>query len=132
MQQALYVLWKQGASAAFFLQLRDSAYDPSNVSLIGFQTGVYFHSEKPKPSLRAVQFPFVADRKNENKVVLWGKAPQGGKLVVEEKKGGGFRTVARINVSAGGVFKKNVRLRGKHTLRAVVGAEKSLNWKLKS
>ena len=29
-EQALYVLWKQGASAAFFLQLRDSAYDPSN------------------------------------------------------------------------------------------------------
>jgi len=133
MQQALYVLWKQKADVAFFLQLRDSAYDPSVHPLLGFQTGVYFFDDKAKPSLHAVRFPFVADRKNSRKVLLWGKAPKSGRLKVTQK-GRGKRNVARFRVKAGRVFKETVRLgktRGRHKLQASLGGQKSLRWKLK-
>ena len=133
MQQALYVLWKQKADATFFLQIRDSAYDPSVHPLLGFQTGVYFRDGEAKPSLRAVRFPFVVDRKNKRKVLLWGKAPRSGKLKVTQK-GKGKRKVAKFRVRKGKVFKEKVKLRktkGKHRVRAKVKGKKSLRWKLK-
>ena len=131
MQQAMYVLWRQGAGAVFFLQLRDDTYNPNVPALVNFQTGVYFLDERPKPSLRAVQFPFVVDRVNKRKVRLWGKAPRSGRLVAQERKGKGYRRVARIRVREGKVFSKLVRLKGKGKLRAKVGREKSLTWKLR-
>ena len=133
MQQALYVLWKQKADAVFFLQIRDSEYDPALPPLVGFQTGVYLPNGKPKPSLKAVRFPFVADRKSKKKVVVWGIAPKSGRVKITQK-GRGKRKVAGFRVKEGKVFKKKVRMkktRGKHRMQAKVKGKKSLKWKQK-
>jgi hypothetical protein len=131
MQQAAYSLWRQGAGNVFFLQLRDDTYDPKVPALVNFQTGVYFLNEKPKPSLRAVQFPFVMDRVSKRKVRVWGKAPRKGNLVVQRKKGKGYRKVTRLRAREDKVFSKVIRLKGKGKFRAKVKKDKSLIWKLK-
>jgi hypothetical protein len=131
MQEALYVLWKQKVSRVFFLQLRDSPYDPKAHRLANFQTGVYKVDNKPKPSLKAVRFPFVADRKSRKKVTLWGISPKGGKVTIKRGK----RTVKKVKTRKGKVFVTNAKLKkgkGKHKLRAQAGKKhKSLVWKQK-
>jgi hypothetical protein len=133
MQQALYVLWKQRAKAVFFLQLRDSPYDPNAHRLANFQTGVYTIDEKAKPSLRGVRFPFVADRKTKKQVQVWGIAPKTGKLQITQK-GRGKRKVASFRVRKGKVFNKRVKMRktkGNHKMTAKVKGQKSLVWNQK-
>ena len=125
-QKALYMLWKQGASLVSFYQVRDDVYD-GEPGLSSWQSGVEFADGSPKPSNRAVRFPFVADRKSKQKVYLWGKAPNSGKLTVMD----GNRRVTRLKVKAGKIFTKTVHLKGKHKLRAEVGNLKSLTWRLK-
>ena len=131
MADAMYILWKQGATNVIWLQLRDSPYNPKNPALVGFQTGIYFLNEKPKPSVKALRFPFVVDVKGKRgpKAVFWGIAPADGQVKVQLKKGG-YRTVAKKRVSGGEVFKLKGRLRGKGSkLRATMGSQKSLTVK---
>ena len=125
-QQALYLLWKQGASLVLFYQVRDDVYD-GVPGLSSWESGVQLVDGTPKPSSRAVEFPFVADRKSKRKVLLWGKAPRSGVLKVMDGK----KRVTKVKIKAGNVFTKTVRLRGKHGLRAKVGNVKSLTWRLK-
>ena len=61
LSQALYLLWKQGASNVSFLQFRDAKYTPGEFTLASYQTGVYTFNGKRKPSADAVAFPFVTD-----------------------------------------------------------------------
>ena len=133
MVESMYVLWKQGASAVIFLQLRDSPYDPKTHALLGFQTGIYFDNDKPKPSASAVQFPFVAERRGRKPTTLWGIAPRSGKLSVEQKLGKRWKKVAGTRARAARVFKlKSGRVKGKKPkLRARIGPEKSMVWKLR-
>ena len=126
-QESMYVLWKQGASAVFFLQLKDTPYDPAKPGLFGFQTGVYLANGKPKPMLTATQFPFVAERLSKQKVFLWGKAPSSGTLTVTDKG----KTLTKLRVKKGKVFTKSLNLKGKHKLQAKLGKNKSLPWSLK-
>ena len=100
MQQALYLLWNQGASNVSFLQFRDAKYQPGEYTLDTYQTGVYTFADKPKPSARAMAFPFVTDRRNSSTLFVWGKAPSSGKLNIGAKaKGkGGYRKVRTIKV----------------------------------
>ena len=129
MEQALYLLWKQGASNVSFLQFRDAKYKKGEFTLDSYQTGVYTYKGKPKPSAHAIAFPFVTDRKGK-KLLAWGKSPQTGKLTIEAKgKGqGGFRKVRKLNVKADTVFTTRVNVRGKAKLRARIGKKKSLVW----
>jgi hypothetical protein len=124
--EALYVLWRQGASLVLFYQVRDDVYN-GIPGLYSYETGVQFADGTPKLSSRAVQFPFVADRKTRQKVYLWGKAPRSGKLTVKAGK----RRVTSLRVKAGKTFSTNVRLRGKHKLHAEVGNLKSVPWLLR-
>lgn len=126
--EVLYLLWKQRVSAGIFLQIRDSPYDPKQPSVIGLQSGVYFHDEKKKPALQSVRFPFYAKAEGAGKAYVWGKAPESGKVSVESGK----RTVATFNVKAGSVFDEVVRLkgRGSHKLRASVGGKESIQWQV--
>jgi hypothetical protein len=135
MAEAMYILWKAGADNVIWLQIRDSKYDPPIHPLLSFQTGVYFFNGKPKPSVKALQFPFVGDRKKGgSKTTLWGVAPASGTLTVEAKaKGkGGFKQIASEPVNAGRVFKFTDKVKGKKVkLRAKVGSKKSLVWSLR-
>lgn len=131
MEQALQVLWDQGAAAAIFLQLRDDPYDPTTPALVGFQTGVYLPGDEPKPSLEAVQFPFVAERLSSAQVRIWGRAPRSGRLSVREL--GGERRLERFRVDRGRVFDTVLELPEEGSakrLEAEVGGFSSLPWPL--
>src|SRR3954454_874802 len=64
-EQSLYLFWKAGASVAINFQITDINLRP-NVHA-GFQSGVYFPDGRPKPSLTAFRFPFVANQTSKTK-----------------------------------------------------------------
>ncbi len=120
-QEAFYLLWKQGARVAINLQIRD---DP----LPGFTSGIYFSDGKPKPATRSFRFPFVTHRRSGRKVGAWGKAPKPGSLKIQKRKGGGWRTLKTFKVRQGQVFSQGLRLHGAATLRGTVGGVASMPW----
>ena len=130
--EAIYLLWKQGASMVLPYQVRDDAYNGSP-GRTSFETGAYFVDGKAKPAQRAIRFPFVGDRKSNKKVLVWGVAPESGELKVTQS-GKGPRMVAKLKVRAGKTFTQKVKLKGtggKHKLQAQIGKTKSLKWTLK-
>jgi hypothetical protein len=129
-EEAFYLLWKQGVSMAINVQIRDDRYNPHD-TLGTLQSGLFFLTGKPKPSAQSFRFPFVTERRSPKKVFAWGKSPRDGTLQIETKRKRGWRTEKRLEVEAGEVFTRTLRLRGKEELRASVGGEKSLTWRQK-
>jgi hypothetical protein len=78
-------------------------------------TGIYANSGKPKPAFDAWRFPFVTNRKSKSKVQAWGKAPASGKLKIQKKHGHKWRSVKRLKVKGGKIFKKKLRVRGRRS-----------------
>lgn len=130
MVKSLKVLSKKGAQAVIFLQLRDSPYDPKSPSLIGFQTGIYFHNEKPKPAAKAIRFPFSAKRRSGRTVKVWGKAPAAGKVRIERKRGSRWKPLRTVRANSSGLFESKVRTGGGAKLRASYGGRESFRWKV--
>jgi Cellulase (glycosyl hydrolase family 5) len=124
-EEALYLLWKQGARVAMMLQIRDA---PFSADITSHQTGIFFVDGRSKPAFRAYRFPFVTHRVSKRRVAGWGKAPTGGPLKIERRAGGRWRTVKRISVASGHVFTARVRVRGRATLRAATAGDHSLAW----
>jgi hypothetical protein len=126
LEQALYLFWKQGVSTAVWYNVRDQAasYNPS---LDSYFSGVYYFNGNPKPSLRAMQFPFVVWRTGRS-AIAWGISPQTGSVSIQHRTGRSWKTLFRLRGSSGGVFVRSIRssLRGK--FRAVVNGERSLVW----
>jgi hypothetical protein len=127
-EQALYLAWRDGASAVINLLLDDATSEPESV-IIGNVSGIYFANGQPKPSARAFRFPFVADRINRRSLRAWGKAPASGKLVIQKRARGRWTPVRKLNVKHAAVFAVRLRLRGKQRLRARVAGLTSLVWK---
>jgi hypothetical protein len=128
-EQDLYLFWKQGARAAITLQIRDSPAGKSYT--VTSQAGVYFLDSTPKPSLTAFRFPFVAQRVGKRAVSAWGIPPRSGPLKVQARRGGHWVTVAKVSVRRPRApFSIILPIQGKPQLRAVVGGEASLPWKL--
>jgi hypothetical protein len=125
-EETLYLLWKQGASVAIQLQIRDSKLEGSPGATL--QSGLFRHSGKRKPAYRAFSFPFVTHRSSRRKVRAWGKAPASGSLHIQRRRHGNWRTVKSRQVQGGAVFRTSFRLRGGALLRATVGGERSLTW----
>ena len=124
-EQAFYLLWKQGASAVINLEIRDSALTDPSTSL---QSGVYFHNNKAKPAAKTFRFPFVTHRKSKKKVGVWGKAPGNGKVQIQKKGKKGWQTVKRVHVKRGQIFQAGVRQKGAATFRGKLGKTTSLGW----
>lgn len=80
---------------------------------------------------RGFSFPLVGDRRSKKKVLVWGRAPESGKVAIQVNKAGkgGFKAIKKKMVSAGDVFKTVTKLKGKGKLRAKIGTQKSLTWK---
>ena len=127
LEHALYLLWRKGARVVLNLQVRDAPFD-QDAAFDDTATGVFFADRSPKPSYTAWRFPFVTDRKTETKLKAWGKAPVGGRLVIQRKRRGNWRKVTRLKVKPGQVFETKLRLSGHPKLRAKVGAERSIVW----
>jgi hypothetical protein len=130
LQQALYLLWRQGTAAVINLQIRDVPFD-RNTAFADTSTGILFSDGTKKPAFTAFRFPFVADGLNRRNVRVWGKAPVGGTLVVQRRSGKRWRRLRSFNVAPDEVFSGRVRVSGRASLRAAVGGEKSLVWKVR-
>lgn len=127
LEDALYVLWKQGAKVVINLQIRDAEFN-QQTAFERNTTGIFFHSGEKKPAFRAWRFPFVTHRRSSKQIGAWGKAPAAGTLVIERKRDGKWRKLKQRQVDAGEVFTEALKLGGAAKLRARVGATTSLAW----
>ncbi len=128
LEQSFYLLWKQGASVVVNFEIRDIPYDASQPPGAEVTSGVFFHSGKKKPAYRSFRFPFVTHRKSKSRVSAWGKAPENGKLQIQVKQHGKWRTKKKLQVHRGRLFRPSLRLRGGAKVRAKVGHTTSLPW----
>jgi hypothetical protein len=126
-EQDLYLFWRQGASMAICLQVRDAPEGRSWSSSL--QAGTYFLDGSPKPSRTALRFPFVAHRTGPFAVDVWGIAPRAGQVKVQVLRGGHWQTLTTVRAGgAGRPFTGSVKLLRFGRLRARLGGETSLAW----
>jgi hypothetical protein len=126
LEQAMYVLWRQGVGTILWLQIVDDPPVPSYAS--SYQAGLYYLNGDAKPSATAFRFPFVTQRLSASRVRVWSRAPAAGRLLVQVSTAHGWRTILSAGTGALQVLQRTVSLRGEHTLRAVLGGESSLSW----
>jgi hypothetical protein len=135
--ESLHQMWLSGVSLVTWFLLEDYP-SPSP-----YQSGLYFHASslenaRPKPSLTAFRFPFVAYLgKAKNTVSLWGRDATSDKETVTIRlrhgKSGSWRRAALISSNATGIFKATLKLKAseKDWLRAsAVGSGNSLAFSL--
>ena len=120
--EALYRMWQSGVSAVAWYLVTD-------VETPGlYQSGLHFADGRRKPAFQAFRFPFVA-LVQSRRVLVWGRTPPGraGAVVVEHRRTGPWRPVARLATDANGMFVRRFRapLRGSLRARAIAGAELS-------
>jgi hypothetical protein len=126
-EQALYILWRQGVDTVLFLQLVDSPSNRHDYTSV-YETGLYYVNGRPKPAATAFRFPFLTHRLSGGQVQAWGRAPVGGRLVLERRRGRSWQVIGRIDVGLHQVFVKTIALTGSAVLRAQVGGQTSLPW----
>ena len=128
LEQALYELWRDGARVVMNLRLRDSDAAQSS-PFAADASGVYFADGSAKPAATAWRFPLVSAKTEKPKrIVVWGRAPVGGRVKIQRQSGSGWKRVASVRVKAGAVFERKVELPKGTKLRARVGSEQSLVW----
>jgi hypothetical protein len=119
--EALYRMWEASVSLVTWFQLRD---DP--LSETQFQSGLYYLEapparpfSRPKPSLRAFRFPFVAFT-SRNGILTWGRTPGGqpGTVVVQIKRSAGWRTISSVRTNRFGIFRAQLHGPRRGSLRA--------------
>jgi hypothetical protein len=125
--KSLYELWKQGVSAVVWWYLRDQAPGAAGFGATQ-QSGLFFREGQAKPAYRAFRFPFVAIRGKRGRVLLWGKTPFPGRLVVERRTGHGWVPLARPVAGYNRIFVARVNVDGRFPTRARQGGETSLTW----
>ena len=128
LEQAMYLLWRQGVDTVLWYAIRDDP--PVRHYAAAFDWGgLYFYSGKPKPSATAFRFPFVTARLNSSQVQAWGRAPAAGLLTISRELGSQkWAVIARLVVGARDVFVANLPLHGAVVLRAQVAGSTSLPW----
>ena len=126
LSEGFYELWSQDVSHVYWFQLRDPPGKTNSFA----GAGLYFGNGVPKLSVAAFRFPFVAlpVPRNKKSVILWGKAPVAGTVVIQKRVGNGWRTVRTLRTTAGGIFYAVPRLSPLLQLRARIGAFASLPW----
>ncbi|MFL5908296.1 MAG: hypothetical protein ACJ75Z_11965 [Solirubrobacterales bacterium] len=131
LEQAFYVLWKQGVQASFWFEVRDAQGSPGQAvgGLPVPTTGLFLRDGTPKPALTAFQFPFVTERLSRDRVRAWGEAPGPGPVSIEIRRGHRYRHLRTIKAGSNRVFVGNLRLARKAQLRARQGSATSLLWK---
>jgi hypothetical protein len=117
--EALYTMWKSGVSLVTWYSLRDEPLSSP------YQAGLYFHNGKPKPSLRAFRFPFVAFARSGG-IEIWGRTPTSDSSIVaveHREQGKTWRRVGSLTANASGIFKGRIAGPTRGWLRArLVGA----------
>ena len=126
LEQAMYEVWRQGASVFLWLEIVDAPPIPNYAST--YQAGIYYIDGSPKPAVTAFSFPFVTQRLHGSTVQAWGVAPSTGTVSIERQTGASWSVIARQSVAAHQVFTASVNLPGAGVLRAVLGTATSLTW----
>jgi hypothetical protein len=138
--EALFRMWSAGVSVVSWFFLRDGAGADAR-----FQDGLYFRCpsnpgdiacDRPKLSLEAFRFPFVAFRRG-GRVLIWGRTPGGvpATVAVERSRRGRWIRVKIVRTDRYGIFVARPRVRGYRTgslrARLVRDSQKSLPFSLK-
>jgi hypothetical protein len=105
--EAMFRMWQSGVSLVTWLSLRDQPLATSAI-----QAGLYFRGatlaqDRPKPSLQAFRFPFVAFPQHAQKrVYVWGRTPQGrqARVLVEQQFQGGWKRLGIVQTNRNGIF----------------------------
>ena len=126
LEQAFYLLWKQGVDTITWYQIRDQLPLPSYAASV--QSGIYFADGRPKPAQRAFRFPLVAERAGRARLRVWGRAPVAGSVRIERRAGSRWRRVRTVRATRHGTFLLTIAARGRTSVRARVGGETSLAW----
>jgi hypothetical protein len=134
---ALYRMWKAGVSTVIWFQLRDGE-DLGLPHGKQYESGLYLRGEtladdRPKRSLRAFEFPFVALRHGGG-IYVWGRTPDSSQtpVSVEARAQGRWTQVLRVRPDRYGVFHRLIpdsELAG--PLRARVSGDDSLPYPMK-
>ena len=122
LEEALYVLWRQGISTACWLQIADDS-GPNALA-----AGLYFAHGRPKLAATAFRFPFVVVVRKHQPVRAWVLAPAAGTLRIQRRAGSRWVTVRHVRIQRQGVFWGKLKLHGHPTLRALLGRRTSLSW----
>lgn len=126
--KGLFELWRQGVDAAIWWYLRDQAPGSAGYGATQ-QSGLFFRDGAAKLAYRVFRFPFVAGRERDGRLVLWGKAPSPGRLVVERRAGSGWVPLSHPVAGRNRIFLARASIRGASRLRARQGSETSVPWR---
>lgn len=127
LEQAFYLLWRQGVDTITWFQVRDQVPVPSFAATN--QSGVYFRDGAAKPAVVAFRFPFVVERATRTRLRAWGRSPLAGQVTIERLRGGSWRTLRGVSVQRNGTFLVLIpRAAAPDRLRARVAGETSLTW----
>jgi hypothetical protein len=127
-EQAFYVLWRQGIDTATWYLIVDQSFTFSHTAT--WQTGLYYANGRLKPDGEAFRFPFLAQRERHGRVMVWGVAPRAGIALVQVRTTAGWSTVARQRCDAHQVIDATIPLAGRPAVRSVIGGEASMEWQL--
>lgn len=134
--EAFYNMWRSDVSTAVWFQLRDN---PKGTFTWGqtWQSGLFFRTtakyadERAKPVRQVIRFPFVA-LPSGRRAALWGRVPSGSKatVAIERRSGKKWVRVTSVGTNANGLFRRTISGNRGATLRARVGSEASVPFKV--
>jgi hypothetical protein len=108
--EALYQAWRAGVSHFFWFSLHDDDHEPNRPFPNSLESGLYFRGptleqDRPKPTLSAFRYPFVAYPKRKG-LYFWGRTPDsaGGKVLIQVWKGDRWHRVAVAKARGAGIF----------------------------
>jgi hypothetical protein len=126
LEQAMYVLWRQGVSTVLWLQIVDAPPIPNYGST--YQAGLYYIGGGAKPAAQAFRFPFVTQRSGAARIEAWGRSPANGNVAIEQRRGSRWVLLRTLPARVDQVFTATLPVRGYAMLRAQIGGQTSLDW----
>jgi hypothetical protein len=138
--EALYRAWRAGVDTFLWFGLRDLPRGGLPYSAT-IQGGLYFRGatlteDRPKPSLQAFRFPFVAfDRRRG--IAIWGRTPNSGRgrVLIQARRERRWRAIGAVRADRSGIFARLIRTRygrrGRGAVRAVYRREASAGFSLR-
>jgi hypothetical protein len=135
--EALHVMWKAGITMVTWLDIRDHPYPQDAVQSGLYYAGRTLEQDKPKLTLSAFRFPFVAYTQKRG-IFVWGRTPWGrpGRVVIYQSSTGRWKQRAFLTANRYGIFTGTIKGARTGVLRAqlAVGgkaAGRSLSFSLK-
>jgi hypothetical protein len=122
--QAFAVLWRQRVATIMWFQVGDQLPKPSYAAT--YQSGLFTHSGTPKLAARAYRFPVAVLGRR-----VWIRSPLAGTLEIQARRNGRWQTLTTRSVQAGTVIYDPITLRGVSAVRARLGGETSLAWRMR-